>query len=296
MTIQNWRVFVTVCKYNSITKAAHAMHVAQPSISRTIKEIEQYYDIKLFERVNKRLYITPMGQELFYRAKEAVQAFDAIEESIYGEESIRIGASVMIGKYIIEDAIQEYQQISPAARFDVRIDVSEMLIGQIISGDLSFAFIERPSGREELEETVFSGDYLVALCNTSHPYAQKQTVSLKELLQQKILLKSPGNTSRHLFDEELKKYGLTADPVFESSSTDEVIDYLLENGGIAVLPFLQARRRFERERLVRLEVEELKLRRNYYVVLRKDRILPNNMKEFVEICKKKANEVNQNLI
>ena len=272
------------------------MHVAQPSVSRTIREIEQYYDIKLFERVNKRLYITATGEELFYRAKEAVRAFDAIEESIYGNKSIKIGASVMIGNYIVQDAIEEFRQISPTSHIEMLIDVSEMLIQPVISGNLDFAIVEKSPSSDELEKTVFSGDYLVALCNGDHPLSAKQKITLKELVQQKIFLKSRGNTSRTMFDNELKKYGYSVKPVFESNNTDEVIDRLLKEGGVAVLPFLQTHRRLEKERLVRLSVDKLDLRRNYYIVRRKDKTLPNNMKEFIEICKKNANEVNQHFV
>ena len=109
MTIQNWRTFVTVCKYNSITLAARHLIVAQPAVSRTIRSIEQYYNITLFERRNNRLYLTEIGKELYKKASEAIHAYDAIEMCILNHDGrapeIRVGASVMIGNYIVRKTL-----------------------------------------------------------------------------------------------------------------------------------------------------------------------------------------------
>ena len=293
MTIQNWRVFITVCKYNSITKAAQVMHVAQPAVSRTIKEIENYYDIKLFERINKRLYITDVGEELFYRAREAVRVFDSLENYIYGGHSMKVGSSVMIGNYIIQDSIEDYHRLVPTAHIELLIDISTIVAQHVISGSLDFAIIERPTYSSEINESCFSGDHLVILCNKSHPLAKKQKISLDELITQKIFLKSKGNTSRELFDNELQKNNITITPAFESNSINAILDKVMMEEGVALMPFLQTRHRSEQENLVRLYVDDLNLRRNYYIISRKDKALSNQAKEFIEICKKKANEINR---
>ena len=69
MTIRHLKTFVAVCEYGGITKAAEALHVAQPAVSQTIAEIEKYYGIILFDRINQRLVITELGKELLLKAK-----------------------------------------------------------------------------------------------------------------------------------------------------------------------------------------------------------------------------------
>lgn len=291
MTIQNWRIFITVCKYNSITKAAQVLHIAQPAISRTIKGIERYYDIKLFERINKRLYITEMGEELFQRASEAVRAFDSLENYIFGTLCLKVGASVMIGNYLIQECITEYRRLAPTVHIEMLIDTSAIVAQHVISGNLDFALIARPTFSDELNEICFSGDYLVLLCGKNHPLAKKQKISLEELTKQRLFLKQKGNTSRDLFDRELQKCSLTIEPAFEDDSINSLLERLLLEDGVAVVPFLQIQHLYKQGDFVRLYVDEVDLRRNYYLISRKDKTLPNQAMEFIELCKRKASEI-----
>ena len=69
MTIRHLKVFVEVCENSSITKTAEIMHIAQPAISQTIADIEKYYNVILFNRINQRLVITETGKILLQKAK-----------------------------------------------------------------------------------------------------------------------------------------------------------------------------------------------------------------------------------
>jgi len=293
LTIQNWRVFITVCKYNSITKAAQVLHVAQPAVSKTIREIEKYYDIKLFERINKRLYITEVGEELFYRAREAVRVFDSLENYIYGGHVMKVGASVMIGNYVIQDSIEEFHRLAPTAHIELLIDISNIVAQHVLTGSVDFALVERPAYSDEINEICFSGDYLILLCNKNHPLAKSRKITLDELSKQKLFLKRRGNTSRDLFDSELEKHNIYIEPAFESDSVNAILDRVLTEEGVAMVPFLQTRHRCEQDDFVRLHIDEINLRRNYYIINRKDKPLSNQAKEFIEICKRRANEINQ---
>ena len=79
MTIRHLKVFVEVCENSSITKTAEIMHIAQPAISQTIADIEKYYNVILFNRINQRLVITETGKILLQKAKEVIANFDEFE-------------------------------------------------------------------------------------------------------------------------------------------------------------------------------------------------------------------------
>ena len=101
MTIRHLKVFVCVCKHGSMTKAADELFIAQPAVSNTIAEIEKNYNVKLFERINRRLFLTDEGKNLLIKAQEVISAFDEFEEQALNSSKkplLKIGSSLTIGK------------------------------------------------------------------------------------------------------------------------------------------------------------------------------------------------------
>ena len=95
MTLRHLKVFVTVCELNSITRAAEKLYVAQPAVSSAIKELEDYYDIKLFDRISRRLYLTDAGKSLLAYATHIVSLFSEMESNVrdldkQGETAYRV--------------------------------------------------------------------------------------------------------------------------------------------------------------------------------------------------------------
>ena len=79
MTIRHLKIFVAVCEYGSTTKAAEALYIAQPTISSTVTELEHYYNVALFERINQRLVLTDIGKEILAKAKDILAGFEDFE-------------------------------------------------------------------------------------------------------------------------------------------------------------------------------------------------------------------------
>ena len=100
MTIRHLIYFVKVAELSSITKAAEELHVAQPSVSQTIKELENYYNVSLFIRANKKLTLTKDGKELLIKAQDTLSSFVEFENSankVKDNPVVRIGASLTFG-------------------------------------------------------------------------------------------------------------------------------------------------------------------------------------------------------
>ena len=76
MNIRHLRVFTEVCRCGSMSQAARNLYIAQPSVSQTISELEQHYDVKLFDRLSHKLYLTPAGKKLLTYAKHILSLYD----------------------------------------------------------------------------------------------------------------------------------------------------------------------------------------------------------------------------
>ena len=106
LTIRHFRIFIAVAKTESITKAAQALYVTQPTVSVAIREMEQHYGTHFFDRINQRLRITEEGKALLSHATHLISIYDDIETSFQNPDALgilRIGASVNIGSYYLPD-------------------------------------------------------------------------------------------------------------------------------------------------------------------------------------------------
>lgn len=129
MTLKHLRIFVTVYREMNITKAADLLHMTQPAVSRSIQELENYYGIRLFERINRRLYRTKESEEIYVRALHIVNSFHDMELEIKNWDEFgifRIGASITLGNFILPVMIRQLQNLYPnlrvqAARFQEAI-------------------------------------------------------------------------------------------------------------------------------------------------------------------------------
>ncbi len=100
MTLRNLRIFLAVADCGSMSEAAKKMHIAQPSVSGTIGEIEEQYGVRLFERLGRRLYITPTGTQLCEYARHILSMYDAMELRLRNADEtdmLRVGATVTVG-------------------------------------------------------------------------------------------------------------------------------------------------------------------------------------------------------
>lgn len=102
VTIRHIRIFLEVCRTMNVTRAAENLYMTQPAVSRSIHEIEQVYGVRLFERLNQRLYLTDSGRRMRAYAVHIVDTFDQMERELSdGDERgmLRIGASITLGNY-----------------------------------------------------------------------------------------------------------------------------------------------------------------------------------------------------
>lgn len=104
MTIRHLRIFVAVFDRMNVTRAAEAMHLTQPVVTRTIKELEQHYGIVLFDRINHRLRATDAGRSFYAYAMQVLSAFDAMETGVLAQSdhfTVSIGSTYYLGSYVL---------------------------------------------------------------------------------------------------------------------------------------------------------------------------------------------------
>lgn len=288
LTVRHMKIFVTVCEENSITKAAKRLHLAQPAVSVAIKEIEQHYDVKLFDRISRRLYLTDIGRNFLEYATHIISLFEDMENSIGQWErsgKLRIGASITIGTRFMPQYVSTFYKVHPQSKIEVFIGSSDIIEEKILQSELDFALIEGLIHSDNIISETYRKDRLSVICSPDDDFCSKKTITIEQLLQCPLLLRERGSGTRELFDHALSSLEYTYSPSWESTSTEALINAVREGLGVAVLPYMLVQDELENSTIMELQVENLYLDRGFHIVYHKNKLLTSPAKEFIEMCR-----------
>ena len=227
MTLRHLKIFVAVCESDSITAAAEKLYLAQPAVSLAIRELEEYYDIRLFDRISRRLYLTEAGREFLSYASHIVALFNEMEQgardlSVRGR--LRVGSSITVGNCYMTLYVKNFLVSHPDCDIRVKVTSSDEIESDILSSELDFAVIEGAVHSENIVTETYRDDALTAICPPDSPLAAEKTVASYELCKYPMLLREKGSGTRELIDTTLGSLGVNCEPAWESTDTMALIE------------------------------------------------------------------------
>ena len=199
MTLKHLRIFVTVYQEMNITKAADLLHMTQPAVSRSIQELENYYGIRLFERINRRLYRTKESEEIYVRALHIVNSFHDMELEIKNWDEFgifRIGASITLGNFILPVMIRQLQNLYPNLRVQAAVSKSNTIYELLLDDKIDIAIVEGDIPDEHIHKEVILEDHLKLILPHEHPLCSKPEIYMEDLVQYPILMRDKGSAGR----------------------------------------------------------------------------------------------------
>lgn len=290
MTLRHMKIFEAVFRHSNITKAAEELHLAQPSVSVAVRELEEYYGICLFERLGRRIVPTELGKEFYGYALHIVSLFDEMEQKIRNWDAlgvIRIGASITIGTHILPPLLKQYQALYPELRTEVTIGKSAVIEQHILENKIDIGLIENQSEHPDINVLPFMEDYMQAIVAPDHPLAKYSQVTLEQLAQYPFLMREKGSAGREILDACFALEQITVHPLWESASTQAIVRGVAEGLGVAVLPCLLIRKNIE-EHTVKMIPFPQPLTRKLNLIWHRSKYLTDNMNAFIDLCKKEA--------
>ncbi|MCR5419881.1 MAG: LysR family transcriptional regulator [Lachnospiraceae bacterium] len=282
-------IFRTVCEagYNS-TKAAKMLHMSQPAISLAIKELEENYDVRLFDRIGRRLKITDAGQLLLQYAIHICDLFKDMETGLREWDSkgiLRVGASITIGSQFLPGYVKDFSDINPGVDVRVLVEQSDLLEKRILANELDFALTEGIPHNEKIISEPYMEDHLCVICSRDKGWQQGQVISREEFKRQRFLLREHGSGTREVFDRVMEQAGIHIVPVWEAMSTSALTNAVITGLGITVLPYRVVKRDIDEGNIVSVEIDGLDFNRSFYVIHHKDKLLMSSAVKFIDLCK-----------
>ncbi len=284
MTIRHLKIFVSVCECGSTTRAAELLYIAQPTISHTISELEKYYNVTLFDRINQRLVLTEIGRELLAKAKEILLGFEDFESlaSFRGHSPrVRIGATLTLGQTVIPQFLKKLEADYPHIQPEIIIKPYDNIQHEIENGNLDFAIVEGEVSSAMLKISPLKEDSLLVVAHTDFEVSEHLTIS--ELSKYPLLLRERGNASRDYLEQAFHAENLHVRPRIDSANNQALIAAIYACLGISVLPESYVSGHIERGKFKKLYVEALDVNYTNYIVTHKNKKLNTIQKQAYDV-------------
>lgn len=326
MTLKHLRIYREVCRMESITKAAESLNTTQPAVSTAVRELESFYQVKLFERMNRKIYITEAGKVLLEYADSILSQFDESKDilrDIATSTRIRIGSNVSFGSASLPNLIANFRKLHPEIPIYTTIANSSQIEEALLRNELDFAIVDRLNDNEKLRRMPFKEDQMCALCSPdfsmlsqfhhNHEYlqisnpehhsrnahslnddeAKKITfspnkgdasllITLRDFTHIPLLLREPGSGSRDMLDKIFHINGITPHIALESISTQTLLEFCLRGQGVLFLSSEQAKRYIDSGQLIRLNLSDFDLTRQYDLIYHTKKYITKSMRSFID--------------
>ena len=261
MEIRQLRAFVAIAETGTFTAGALRVHVTQAAISMQIRQLESEIGARVFVRAPRHVILTEAGEQLLRRARHILREHDAAVDEIAelaGAERgrLRIGsASAMVLTEQLPSILKELRKQHPAAEIAVTSGTSEVLVDQILAGEVDIAFVSLPVDVRGIKTERLSEDQLVAIASPRHRLAKQRTISAYTLAGERLILGERGGNTRRLIDQFFAQAGVTIRVAMELSRQQAIKRMVEEDMGVGIVPLQSVKEEVEKGKLIRWWIE-----------------------------------------
>jgi len=294
MADRRLQVFHAVAKHLSFTKAAEALFMTQPAVTFQIRQLEEHFNTRLFDRAHGRIALTPAGQTALEYAERilALSAeMDVRMKELGGQVAgaLLIGASTTIAEYLLPQILGEFKLEFPGVVPRLFVANSEAVQARIAERTLDLGFIEGESHLPSLVTDVCCDDELQVVCAPSHPLARLKAVTPQALVEHAYVGREPGSGTREVIDHYLQKEGVAPDSlqlVMELGSPEAIKGLLSAGNGFAIMSRATNVKESRAGVLMRIPLVP-RLTRHLSVVYPKERFHSRLVNSFVQFAKER---------
>ena len=281
MDIHHLRVFVSVFKNRSFSRASEQLHLTQPTISDHIRSLEQDLRCRLFDRLGRSIMPTKEAEALYIHAVDIIERAEAIRD-ILGQfraepsGELIIGASTIPGTYLLPATMAEFRKRFPSISFQIDIGDSRAIVDRLLSHELLVGIVGTKLNNTQLHYEPFYDDELIVVA--SRECSLKPTISLQEFVKSPLVMREEGSGTRKEIERILEAKGyalsdLTISGIF--GTTDSIKQAVKAGLGLSVLSRVAVRDELAAGVLREIKLSGLKMRRQFFLVTHQKRTLPS---------------------
>lgn len=289
MTLKHLKIFAEVCRYQSVTRAAEELYLSQPAVSLAIREMEEHYGQKLFERISRKMYVTDAGKALLAFAGEILEKTEEMEQKLKNQDYrkvLKIGASMTMGTFYLPEAVRNFRNRYPDTEIQVQVNSSDLLEDKVLKNELDFCFIEGAAHAEMLRKEELGEDALCVVCSPDSPLAARKNLRLEDLKEEPFLLREKNSGTREVTDSVFLLHNFSVVPLWESTSTLALVRAAAAGLGITIVPSQFVEKEEAAGTVVRLKPKDAHFVRKYQAICHKNKQKTKEAEDLIQAVRK----------
>ncbi len=286
-SLRQLQVFLAVAHCDNISRAAESLSMSQSAASGALRDLERQYDVRLFDRIGKRLKINELGRLLRPRAEALLERAQALELDLQRHQAVgqlKIGATLTIGNYLAVGLMVKYMKANPGAKLNLEVANTSTIAARVVNFDLDVGLIEGEIQHSELDIMPWRQDELVVFCSPEHPLANKQSISDTELQQATWILREQGSGTRQTFDRAMHGLLPNLNVLLELENTGAIKRSVEAGIGIGCLSRIALEEAFKHGTLVPVDVPGRDFYRNLYLIINRHKYRSAGIERWLELC------------
>jgi LysR family transcriptional regulator, transcriptional activator of the cysJI operon len=283
MDFRHLNIFLTVCETGNMTHAAKELYMTQPSVSQAIAELEKYYNVRLFERLNHRLYLTAAGEHLRSYARHILNLSEQARKELadLGQGGkLRIGASLTIGAYLLPGLVAAFHAQHPEIEVFTLVDNTALIEEKILGDQLDLGLVEGPVSSAHIAEEAYADDHLVFVASPLHPLANQPVVTVQELSGQAFIVRETGSGTQAIFEHAMLAAQMRWKVAGIYNNNEAVKQAVSANLGLAVVSKIAITEEVRQGKLITLNVQGMSLQRKFNLIYHQQKFFSRAMQLF----------------
>jgi LysR family transcriptional regulator, low CO2-responsive transcriptional regulator len=291
-TLHQLKVFETVARLTSITRAAEELSLTQPTVSMQIKQLTQNIGVPLFEQIGKKLYLTEAGHELLMTCREIFDRLSQFEMKITDLQGMRQGklkiSTITTTKYFLPRAIAPFCKMYPGVDVALEITNHERVLERLNENLDDLYIISKIPERLDVALHPFLENPLVAIAPKTHPLAGEKNIPITRLQNEPFIMRERGSGTRAAVEQLFAKHGVSVKVRLELGGNEAIKQAIGVGLGISVLSQHTFTPEAAMSGLTILDVQHFPIERHWYVIYPADKQLSIVASTFFDFLQQEA--------
>ncbi|MEN8169579.1 MAG: LysR family transcriptional regulator [Pseudomonadota bacterium] len=297
MADRRLQVFHTVARQLSFTKAAESLHMTQPAVTFQVRQLEEYFNTRLFDRTHNRISLTDAGQRVYEYADRIFSLYAEMENAVRdltGEVSgvLMLGASTTIAEYMLPALLGDFKAKYPEVSIRLQVANTDGIVSMVENNIIDLGVVEAPVSNKNLVVDNCRMDQMVLAVPPSHELADKDSVAITELNNHPYICREEGSGTREVMLEAMNAAGgnpANLDIVMELGSPEAVKGAVEAGMGVSILSLATIDKELKLGTLVAVNLDE-PIERPFSFVHQKQKFRLRAMEKLLDFAKNYCKE------
>lgn len=295
VTLRQLKVFETVARHGSFTRAAEELFLSQPTVSVQVKQLAEAVGQPLFEQLGKKVFLTDIGRELHRTCQEMFETWNRFEMTAADMKGLKKGrlrlACVTTAKYFIPRLLGPFCDRYPGIEVKLEVANRDVVVERLAMNEDDLYIMAMPPQHFDIAMHPFLEDSLVAIAPEHHPLAGKRRIPLERFAQERVLLRERGSGTRMATERHFRERGIEIKTRMEIGSNEAIKQAVAGGLGVTVMSRHALSLEPMHGQITILDVEGFPITRSWYVVHPGNKQLSVVARAFHEFLEQEARQL-----